>query len=136
MNPDGSLDATFNTRLGGEEDFLADVLSVAVQPVGTILIGGNFRSVNGLRRYRIAQLNTDGSVVGSIQFNPPIPMPEGQFRVTTQNWPPVNVIIEASSNLADWTPVYTNTAPTSPLDFIDTNAGQFRQRFYRAVMQP
>jgi len=132
LNPDGSLDATFNARLGSE----GDVFAVAVQPAGTILIGGSFRNVNGLSRCRIAQLDPNGSVVGSVELNPPTPMPEGQFRVTTQNWPPVSVIIEASSNLADWTPVYTNTARTSPLDFIDTNAAGFHPRFYRAVMKP
>jgi len=135
-NPGGSLDATFNTRVGREEDFLADVLSIAVQPAGTILVGGAFRSVNGMARYRLAQLNSDGSVVGSVEFNPPKSMPEGHFRVTTKNCPTVQVIIEGSSNLIDWTPIYTNTAPTGPLNFIDTNAAGLRQRFYRAVMKP
>jgi uncharacterized delta-60 repeat protein len=136
LNPDGSRDATFNTQLGQEEDFLADVLSVAVQPAGMILIGGAFRSVNGLPRYRIAQLNSDGSVFDGVKLNPPTPMPEGHFRLTTQHPPGVEHVIEASSNLTDWTPIYTNTAPASPLDFIDTNAARFRQRFYRAVMKP
>ncbi len=112
------------------------MFAVALQPAGTILIGGNFRSVNGLTRDRIAQLNSDGSVVGSIAFNPPTPMPEGHFRLTTQNPPGVEYVIEASSNLADWSPIYTNTARTSPLDFIDTNAAGFHPRFYRAVMKP
>ena len=42
----------------------------------------------------------------------------------------------ASSNLLDSMPVYTNTAPDSPLNFIDIDAARFRQRFYRAVMKP
>ena len=136
LNAGGSVDTTFNTRVGREEDFLADVFSVAVQPAGTILIGGNFRTVNDFPRYRIAQLNSDGSVVGSVEFNPPTPMPEGHFRLTTQNPAGVEHIIEVSSNLTDWTPIYTNTAPTRPLDFIDINAAGLRQRFYRAVMKP
>src|SRR5207248_2279571 len=105
-------------------------------PAGTILIGGNFRSVNGMPRSRLAQLNSDGSVFGSLDFNPPTAMPEGHLRLTTQNAAGVEHVIEVSSNLVDWIPIYTNTAPRSPLDFIDTNADRFRPRFYRAVVKP
>ena len=41
-------------------------------------------------------------------------------------------VIEASTNLVNWIPVHTNTAPFT---FVDADAGQFSQRFYRAVAQ-
>jgi len=132
LNPDGSFDATFSPRIGPE----GDVFAIALQPAGAIIVGGSFSTVNGLPRYRLAQLNSDGSLVGSVEFNAPILMPDGGFRVTFKNSAPTNVIIEASSNLVDWTRVYTNTAPANPLSFIDTDAARFRQRFYRAVMKP
>jgi uncharacterized delta-60 repeat protein len=132
VNPDGSLDATFDPKIDAQKD----VFAVAVQPAGTMLIGGTFLRVNGLPRYRIAQLNADGSMISGVEFNPPVPMPEGHFRLTTKKPPPVNVIIEASSNMEDWIPIYTNTVPDSPLNFIDIGAIGFRQRFYRTVMKP
>jgi len=44
------------------------VLSVAAANDGTVYVGGNFTSVRGARRSRIARLNPDGSVDGS--FDP------------------------------------------------------------------
>ena len=39
-------------------------------------------------------------------------------------------VVQASSDLVNWVPVLTNT---SPFTFVDTNASQFNQRFYRTV---
>jgi hypothetical protein len=132
LNSDGSLDTVFNPRIGDE----GDVFSVAAQPSGTILIGGSFRTVNDLPRSRIAQLNADGTTVGSVEFNPPGPVLDRQFRLTTKSYTTTEQIIEASTNLLNWVPIYTNTTPGSLLDFIDAADGQYRQRFYRAVMKP
>lgn len=41
--------------------------------------------------------------------------------------------VEASGNLANWVRVVTNTAPFT---FVETNAGKFGQRFFRAVRLP
>jgi len=41
--------------------------------------------------------------------------------------------IEASTNLVNWVPLSTNFAAGPVLDYTDTNASQFSQRFYRAV---
>jgi uncharacterized delta-60 repeat protein len=61
FNSNGSLDASFNTSVN-------DVLSIAVQPDGKILIGGKFYTVNGTPRTQIARLNPNGSLDSS--FNP------------------------------------------------------------------
>ena len=132
LNPDGEFDAAFDPKIGPE----GDVFAVAVQPSGAIVIGGSFRTVNGLPRYRIAQLNSDGTVVGSVIFNPPEAMLDGHVRLSTQNASGMEQIVEASSNLKDWVPVYTNKAPTNPLQFIDADAALFPQRFYRVVTRP
>lgn len=39
--------------------------------------------------------------------------------------------VEASTNLIHWTSISTNTAVGGRIDFVDPQAGQFRQRFYR-----
>jgi hypothetical protein len=42
------------------------------------------------------------------------------------------LIVEASTNLVNWTPLTTNTLGDAPLYFSDPNSGGFVQRFYRA----
>jgi uncharacterized delta-60 repeat protein len=58
FNPDGSLDETFDPGLGAN----ARVESIALQIDGRVLLGGQFTSVNGTNRNRIARLNENGSL--------------------------------------------------------------------------
>ena len=58
LNPDGSIDSTFNYGLG----FDADVRKVIIQPDGKIIVGGLFTSYNGAPANGIIRLNPDGSV--------------------------------------------------------------------------
>ena len=67
INADGSLDATFNPGSGvnGSNSHLS---TIALQPDGKILIGGNFNNYSGTSRNRIARLNADGSL--DVTFDP------------------------------------------------------------------
>ena len=56
LNADGSLDSTFNTSTG----ISAPVNALAVQSDGKVIIGGQFTTVFGLTRNRIARLQADG----------------------------------------------------------------------------
>lgn len=58
LNTNGSLDPAFDPGTGPDDA----VGSVAVQPDGKIVIGGNFSSYNGVARSRIARLNSDGTL--------------------------------------------------------------------------
>ena len=49
---------------------------------------------------------------------------------------PGTLVIEASTNLTGWTPVFTNTTPTNVLFYTDPDAGSFPTRFYRAFQFP
>lgn len=64
LNEDGSNDASFNIGTG----FNNGVWTIAVQPDGKILVGGNFTTFNGAPINRIARLNTDGTLDSS--FDP------------------------------------------------------------------
>jgi uncharacterized delta-60 repeat protein len=59
LNPDGSLDSTFNPQGTGPT---AKVSAVALDADGTIVIGGDFTSVNGFARPYVARLLPDGTV--------------------------------------------------------------------------
>ena len=64
INADGSIDKSFNVGNG----FDAPVFSIALQPDGKILVGGNFTMYNGVSRVRIARLHANGTLDTS--FNP------------------------------------------------------------------
>jgi uncharacterized delta-60 repeat protein len=61
LNADGSADSSFNPGEGAGPAG-STVEAVAVQPDGKILIGGDFRTVNGVARAYLARLNADGSL--------------------------------------------------------------------------
>lgn len=61
--PDGQIDDAFSIGRGGDKE----ARSVAVQPDGKILVGGNFVRFNGESHQRIVRLNEDGSVDSSFR---------------------------------------------------------------------
>jgi uncharacterized delta-60 repeat protein len=64
LNSDGSLDTGFAIGTG----FNDNVHSVAIQPDGKILVGGEFLTYNGVTAQRFARLNTDGSIDTTTNF--------------------------------------------------------------------
>lgn len=58
LNADGSLDTSFNPGLGPDSRPEA----IAVQLDGKILIGGYFRTYNGMSQENLARINPDGSL--------------------------------------------------------------------------
>lgn len=68
LNPDGTIDPTFaNPQVIGGSGL---VETMALQPDGKILIGGNFASVQGQARFRLARLNPDGSLDAGFNVTP------------------------------------------------------------------
>jgi uncharacterized delta-60 repeat protein len=65
LNPDGTLDTTFLNGLAGADGSVNALIS---QTDGRILVGGAFDQIDGITRYRIARLMTDGTLDTS--FNP------------------------------------------------------------------
>jgi uncharacterized delta-60 repeat protein len=66
LNPDGAVDSTFNPQGAGPQ---ARVNAVALGQHGTIVIGGEFTSVNGIARLRVARLLSDGTVDTSFDLS-------------------------------------------------------------------
>jgi hypothetical protein len=63
------------------------------------------------------------------------PQAGGQFSLSFQGQTGQNYVLEMSSNLTSWTPVWTNTPMNGVLQFIDTNATGL-DRFYRVKIVP
>jgi len=58
LNSDGTVDNTFSTGNGPNRD----VFKIKSLSNGKLLIGGDFYQFNGLSKYRLLRLNTDGSI--------------------------------------------------------------------------
>lgn len=58
FHADGSLDATFDPGAGAN----AEVLALALQPDGKVVMGGLFTQVQGIGRNRIARLDANGAL--------------------------------------------------------------------------
>jgi hypothetical protein len=58
---------------------------------------------------------------------------KGHYTLAVPSVPGCRYIVQASTDFANWVPVQTNIAPFT---FVDHAAGQFNQRFYRAVYAP
>ncbi len=64
LNPDGSLDNTFDPGTGRN----GSIRTMNLQPDGKVIIGGDFWSYNDIDRHQIARLNEDGSL--DVGFDP------------------------------------------------------------------
>jgi hypothetical protein len=95
--------------------------------VGSNDLDGNPRIVGGtvdIGAYEYQSLDLLSSGVVSNQFG---------FNVTGQsNWV---VVLETSSDFANWIPLTTNTLGGSPFPFRDSAPPTLPQRFYRARME-
>ncbi len=58
LNTDGTVDTTFDANLSAN----AQIYDMIIQPDNKIIIVGNFTTVNGTNRQRIARLNADGTL--------------------------------------------------------------------------
>lgn len=79
LNPDGTLDATFNPGgVGGDNSCRAIIL----RPDGKIYVCGQFRSWNNVPRLRIARLNSDGTL--DTGFDPALGLDNAPFALAEQ----------------------------------------------------
>lgn len=60
LNPDGTLDSTFANSF--EAGVSGQVLALALQADGSVIVGGSFTQANSFQIYNIARYKTDGSI--------------------------------------------------------------------------
>jgi uncharacterized delta-60 repeat protein len=127
LNANGSLDFSFNPGTGAN----GNVSSIALQPDGNILIGGDFTIVNGVLRPHVARLYGAAPF-----FLSNLGIVSNQFGFDVTGGSNSVIIVEASTNLVNWTALATNTLGAAPLHFNDPGWTNFPKRFYRAKLVP
>ncbi len=66
-----------------------------------------------------------------------LPQPNGGFQLRVDKvLQPGTLVIEASTNLAGWNAIFTNTAPTNAVFYTDPDASKSLLHFYRAYQFP
>ena len=83
----------------------------------------------------VSLLGNYTGVLGSA-FDTPIQISAGTFHLNLLGENGRTYVIEASTNLQNWTPIYTNTVTGGTLQFDDMGAAGVPVRFYRAVVIP
>jgi VCBS repeat-containing protein len=113
LNTDGGFTYTPNTNYYGSDSF-------------------TYRATDGLATSAVA------TVTITILDNTPLSlssaeMTAGGFSFQLSGPPASTYVIEASTNLTDWTAISTNSGLTGSVVFSDTEAANFSQRYYRAL---
>jgi uncharacterized delta-60 repeat protein len=67
LNPDGTLDQSFETTIGTGTN--GSISAIKVQTDQKILVAGSFTSFNGVSTSRIVRLNSDGSLDNTFNIN-------------------------------------------------------------------
>ncbi|MBI4326067.1 MAG: delta-60 repeat domain-containing protein, partial [Chloroflexi bacterium] len=124
----GSLDASFDAGLVPDDVFN----SIVVQPDGKIVIGGDFDTVSGFPRRKIARLNGDPEVIPvEITITEVAVDTGGAIRLTFTSQAGNSYALEASEDLASWLSVGGATATGDTTELYDSSGQGLRQRFYR-----
>jgi hypothetical protein len=138
-----------SVTLIGTTTSAAQSINLAASGAASLCIGnqGNLtRGLNGwMEDFRLYKYAGDSNFVESVRQSVTVPHPvvlyveqnvaNGQFALRFAGISGAGYIIESSTNLASWTPLFTNWLGTNPLFlFTDTNATS-PARFYRVKQQ-
>ena len=122
------------TNIAGATSTTFNLLSVSTNDAGGYVVvvtnwaGSVTSAVATLQVRELLQFQTTGGVMGIVN---------GSFRVRLIGMSQTSaVVIEASTNLLDWMPLYTNTTPTTLIKYSDPVTTNHPNRFYRAMEVP
>jgi uncharacterized delta-60 repeat protein len=127
LNPDGRVDSTFNPGTGPD----GPVYALALQPDGNVIIAGDFNTVDGKPRDRLARLYGDNPPPIAPGLNVKF-MAGDRVGISFVSEPNRRFTLEATDSLGptQWSTGLSLLGDGGPMTLMDTNASS-RQRFYR-----
>jgi hypothetical protein len=109
-------------------------ISTNVPATDTMTFSDDWATDANQRFYRAIQL---ADVFVKFALTSPERSPLGQFRFTLTGVTPGRTnVIEASTNLLNWTAISTNVVSTNRITFTDSGATNHDRRHYRAIQLP
>jgi uncharacterized delta-60 repeat protein len=124
LNPDGSLDSSFDAGTG--EDTCCDIFALGVLPDGRLLVGGGFDLFDDVPRSALVRLHGDPPLrITSVMAT------SGSAQLALAGLSGRTYILEASNDLNSWLPVRTNSASSYAFKLTDPDASGLPHRFYR-----
>jgi hypothetical protein len=143
--------ATFTVAAGGSAplsyQWYYNTNSGIPNATNTFLMLTNVQATNA-GTYSVIVTNTAGSAASSnailtVSLGTPsrpqlsdFVFSNGTFSLTVSGDPGLDYIVQASTNLTDWTSIFTNHSPIPPFVWTDLVASNFSQRFYRIQLGP
>ena len=95
-----------------------------------VVLSNTYESVTS----SVATLDVTGVPVSFLSGPGALQLANGQFRFSLSGLTGQGPVeIDASTNLVQWVAIYTNPSGFGTVNFFDTNAGNYPQRFYRAL---
>jgi len=127
-NATGTATITVTVNDGGKSN------NIVMQTFAVTILDDSLMTLSIQSAIRAAPITTEqepepepAAALGSPNYS------NGQFSLTVTGTSGFNYVVQASSNMTDWASIQTNA---SPFTFVDPDAGQFNQRFYRAIYLP
>jgi uncharacterized delta-60 repeat protein len=111
LNADGSLDTAFLNKAGAGAS--GTVRSLVLRGDGTIILGGDFTSYNGIVRNYVARLNADGSL--DTTYNPGTALNHSVYALGPAAGTTINVSATAAGTDLEYTNIVNVGAPSGVL---------------------
>jgi hypothetical protein len=89
----------------------------------------------GATSFTLSVVGLNASGPAAVKLTP-ISYAAGHFTLQITGVLGPDYVIFASTNLSSWSAISTSTPSFMPFTFVDTNAGAFPRRFYRALLAP
>jgi uncharacterized repeat protein (TIGR01451 family) len=125
---------TLNTNAGAQ-------LTLIIRPgssggfLNSAFVSANTPDPNPDDDYALATINV--GTIAPPQLTTTVVNNNGTFQFTVTGTSGQEYIIQSSTNLIKWVPIYTNPSPfVSPFTFTDSNASNHPDQFYRVVTGP
>ena len=127
FDPRGALDDDFDANFSAN----APVYVVIPESNGNILVAGAFDAINELPFNHLAELDGHGGLIVPVKLESAPVLNGTALSLPVPGARNLTYVMESSTNLRDWIPVYTNQPSAGARGFTDQQVSQNARRFFR-----
>ena len=127
LNRSGVMDPAF----GAATTVNSRIYAIVPEANGRTLIAGAFTAMNGVPANYLAELDADGGLIVPLKLELVPSVTPSSFNMIIPGGDNLFFVIETSTNLLQWSPVYTNLPPAGRSRYTELRVKEDRVRFYR-----